>query len=59
MVLAGVTIAGPVSGGHLNLAVSFGLFLSGRVSLLRAILYITVQCAGGIGKNGSISIMAF
>eukprot|EP00095_Tigriopus_kingsejongensis_P010437 snap_masked-scaffold294_size218657-processed-gene-1.4 protein:Tk10437 transcript:snap_masked-scaffold294_size218657-processed-gene-1.4-mRNA-1 annotation:"Aquaporin AQPAe.a " len=38
-----------VSGGHINPAVTAGNFLAGRIGLLRAILYIGVQCVGAIG----------
>ena len=48
--LAGVVITAPISGANLNPAVTIGLFAAGRVKLIRAILYIIVQCAGGIGK---------
>ena len=51
MVFAGVVITAPVSGANLNPAVTVGLFAAGRVKLIRAILYIIVQCAGGIGKD--------
>ena len=51
MVFAGVVITGPVSGANLNPAVTVGLLVSGRVKLIRAILYIIVQCFGGIGMK--------
>ena len=50
VVFAGVVITAPISGANLNPAVTIGLFAAGRVKLIRAILYIIVQCAGGIGK---------
>ena len=37
-----------ISGGHINPAVTFGLFLARKVSLVRAILYMTAQCLGAI-----------
>ncbi|GER54309.1 plasma membrane intrinsic protein PIP2.1 [Striga asiatica] len=37
-----------ISGGHINPAVTFGLFLARKVSLVRAILYIVAQCLGAI-----------
>ena len=49
VVFAGVVITAPISGANLNPAVTVGLFASGRVKLIRAILYIIVQCLGGIG----------
>lgn len=36
----------PFSGGHINPAVSFAMFLVGKVSFVRGILYIIFQCAG-------------
>ena len=50
VVFAGVVITAPISGANLNPAVTIGLFAAGRVKLIRAILYIIVQCAGGIGE---------
>lgn len=41
------TAFGHVSGGHLNPAVSFGMILLGRVSVLRGIMYIIAQLVGG------------
>ncbi|KAI4386052.1 hypothetical protein MLD38_004021 [Melastoma candidum] len=37
-----------ISGGHINPAVTFGLFLGRKVSLVRAVLYIVAQCLGAI-----------
>ncbi|CAN6485151.1 unnamed protein product [Victoria cruziana] len=37
-----------ISGGHINPAVTFGLFLARKVSLLRAVAYIVAQCLGAI-----------
>lgn len=36
----------PFSGGHINPAVTFAFFLAQKISLLRATLYIILQCAG-------------
>ncbi|KAJ3682325.1 hypothetical protein LUZ60_014898 [Juncus effusus] len=41
-----------ISGGHINPAVTFGLFLGRKVSLTRFVLYIIAQCLGatcGVG----------
>ncbi|KAL3523429.1 hypothetical protein ACH5RR_016263 [Cinchona calisaya] len=37
-----------ISGGHINPAVTFGLFLARKVSLSRAVSYMVAQCLGGI-----------
>ncbi|MCP8971437.1 aquaporin, partial [Ectobacillus sp. SYSU M60031] len=42
------------SGGHINPAVTFGLFLARKVSLVRAILYIVAQCLGAICGVGLV-----
>lgn len=43
-----VLIAGfaDISGGHLNPAVSMGLFLRGKISFVRLIMYTIAQCMG-------------
>jgi hypothetical protein len=43
-----------VSGGHINPAVTFGLFLASKVSLVRAVLYIVAQCLGAICGVGLV-----
>lgn len=42
------------SGGHINPAVTFGLFLARKVSLVRALLYIIAQCLGAICGCGLV-----
>ncbi|CAN4117063.1 unnamed protein product [Withania somnifera] len=42
-----------ISGGHINPAVTFGLFLARKVSLVRAIMYIVAQCLGAICGCGT------
>ncbi|KFM64205.1 Aquaporin AQPAe.a, partial [Stegodyphus mimosarum] len=37
-----------VSGGHINPAVTAGMLVTGKCSVLRGLLYILMQCAGGI-----------
>ncbi|KAM9650375.1 aquaporin-1 isoform 2-T2 [Trichechus inunguis] len=39
---------GHISGAHLNPAVTLGLLLSCQISILRAVMYIIVQCVGAI-----------
>ncbi|XP_027351931.1 aquaporin PIP2-5-like isoform X2 [Abrus precatorius] len=43
-----------ISGGHINPAVTFGLFLARKVSLVRAILYMVAQCLGAICGVGLV-----
>ncbi|KAJ8464934.1 hypothetical protein OPV22_027486 [Ensete ventricosum] len=43
-----------ISGGHINPAVTFGLFLARKVSLIRALLYIVAQCLGAIVGVGIV-----
>lgn len=42
------------AGGHINPAVTFGLFLARKVSLIRAILYMVAQCLGAICGVGLV-----
>ncbi|XP_052200319.1 probable aquaporin PIP2-5 [Diospyros lotus] len=37
-----------ISGGHINPAVTFGLLLARKVSLVRAMMYMVAQCLGAI-----------
>ena len=39
---------GPLSGGHINCAVSFGLFVAGRTSFIRALFYTFSQMLGSV-----------
>ncbi|KZV18861.1 hypothetical protein F511_08667 [Dorcoceras hygrometricum] len=41
-----VSVAANISGGHVNPAVTFGLFVGGNISLVRGILYIIAQLLG-------------
>ncbi|URE35453.1 Major intrinsic protein [Musa troglodytarum] len=43
-----------ISGGHINPAVTFGLFLARKVSLLRAVFYMVAQCLGAICGVGIV-----
>ena len=45
-VFVGVTVAGPVSGAHINPAVSLGLAAAGNFAWSKVIPYILVQMAG-------------
>nr|BAG68662.1 plasma membrane intrinsic protein [Tulipa gesneriana] len=43
-----------ISGGHINPAVTFGLFLARKLSLVRAVLYIIAQSLGAICGVGIV-----
>lgn len=43
-----------ISGGHINPAVTFGLFLARKVSLIRALMYMVAQCLGAICGVGLV-----
>ncbi|VAH35291.1 unnamed protein product [Triticum turgidum subsp. durum] len=46
MIFALVYCTAGISGGHINPAVTFGLFLARKLSLTRAVFYIIMQCLG-------------
>jgi aquaporin PIP len=46
-----------ISGGHINPAVTFGLFLARKVSLNRAIMYMVAQCAGAVCGCGLVKAL--
>jgi aquaporin PIP len=43
-----------ISGGHINPAVTFGLFLARKLSLPRAVFYMVCQCLGAICGAGVV-----
>jgi MIP family channel proteins len=43
-----VSALGPLSGGHFNPAVSFGVWLAGEMPGRRALAYVLAQCIGGL-----------
>ncbi|KAI3470443.1 hypothetical protein Pfo_027106 [Paulownia fortunei] len=43
-----------ISGGHINPAVTFGLLVARKVSLVRAVMYMVVQCLGAICGVGLV-----
>lgn len=45
-----------VSGGHINPAVTAGLFVSGDIKLLKAVLYIIVQNLGAVAGAAFIRV---
>ncbi|XP_078427379.1 putative aquaporin PIP1-2 [Wolffia australiana] len=54
MIFALVYCTAGVSGGHINPAVTFGLFLARKLSLTRALFYIVMQCLGAICGAGVV-----
>ena len=46
-----------ISGGHINPAVTFGLFLARKVSLVRAVMYMVAQCLGAICGVGLVKAL--
>jgi len=49
---------GPVSGCHVNPAVSFGAWLAGRMSVAEMLVYWLAQCAGAIVGAGVLYLIA-
>jgi aquaporin Z len=49
---------GPVSGCHVNPAVSFGAWVAGRISLNDLVGYVIAQCAGAIVGAGILLVIA-
>uniref|UniRef100_A0A0D9X4C6 Aquaporin n=1 Tax=Leersia perrieri TaxID=77586 RepID=A0A0D9X4C6_9ORYZ len=43
-----------ISGGHISVAVTFGLLLKRKVSVIRAVLYMVAQCLGAILGTGIV-----
>uniref|UniRef100_A0A0C9S213 TSA: Wollemia nobilis Ref_Wollemi_Transcript_22036_1416 transcribed RNA sequence n=1 Tax=Wollemia nobilis TaxID=56998 RepID=A0A0C9S213_9CONI len=54
MIFALVYCTAGISGGHINPAVTFGLFLARKLSLPRALLYMICQCLGAICGAGVV-----
>ncbi|MBC8321061.1 MAG: aquaporin Z [Bacteroidetes bacterium] len=57
-VLTMVYAVGPISGGHFNPAVSFGLWAGGRFSSKELLPYIIVQVVGAIAASGILYLVA-
>lgn len=54
MIFALVYCTAGISGGHINPAVTWGLFLARKVSLPRALMYMIMQCLGAICGAGIV-----
>ncbi|KVI09910.1 probable aquaporin PIP1-5 [Cynara cardunculus var. scolymus] len=54
MIFALVYCTAGISGGHINPAVTFGLFLARKLSLTRTLYYMVMQCLGAICGAGVV-----
>jgi aquaporin related protein len=57
VIMAIVQSVGHVSGAHVNPAVTCGLLAAGNISILKALLYITVQCLGAVAGTGVLKAL--
>lgn len=57
-VLTGAYALGPVSGGHFNPAVTFGLWAGGRFPAAGIVPYVLAQCAGAIAGAAILYVIA-
>src|SRR5205085_2365905 len=57
-VLTGAYAFGPISGGHFNPAVSFGLWAGGRFPASQLLPYVASQVAGAIVGAGVLYLIA-
>lgn len=53
-VFVGVTVAGPVSGAHINPAVTLGLAAAGKFAWSKVLVYILAQMAGAAAGAGTV-----
>ena len=57
-VLTGAYALGPISGGHFNPAVSFGLWAGGRFPASQLVPYIVAQVAGAVAAAAVLYVIA-
>ena len=57
-VLTGAYAFGPISGGHFNPAVSFGLWAGGRFPIGQLLPYIVAQVVGAVAAAGVLYLIA-
>jgi aquaporin Z len=48
---------GPISGGHVNPAVSLGMFVAGRMSLSDMLIYWVAQCLGALAGAAILALI--
>jgi aquaporin Z len=48
---------GPISGGHVNPAVSLGMFVAGRMSLADMLVYWVAQCLGALAGAAVLALI--
>merc|ERR1711892_1276322 len=56
-VMAIASFTGHVSGGNLNPAVSVGLLVGGKLSLLKCVVYVISQCIGSVIGAGILHLV--
>src|SRR3954466_14633007 len=49
---------GPISGGHVNPAVSLGVYLAGRMSAREMLFYWVAQCTGAVAGAALLMLIA-
>ena len=47
----------PISGGHLNPAITFAAMIARKISVTKAVMYMTSQCAGAVAGALALSLM--
>jgi aquaporin Z len=57
-VLTGAYALGPISGGHFNPAVSFGLWAGGRFPASQLVPYVVAQVAGAVAAAAVLYVIA-
>ena len=58
-IMLGVMAVGRISGGHLNPAVTVAAVVTGKMGLIKALMYVVAQAAGGALAALAISSLAF
>jgi aquaporin TIP len=52
-----VSALGPISGGHFNPAVTFGVWITGRIDVARASMYVAAQLVGGLAAGLALRVV--